>query len=279
MATDDETRIAELADQVEAVRPSLPAGFKLNPITFEKDDDSNYHMDCITGLANMRARNYQILEVEKFKAKLIAGRIVPAIATATALATGLICLDLYKVVQDKKIEDYRNTFVNLALPLLAASEPLPMKKESFKDLEWSLWDRWQLQGDLTVQEVLDWLTAKGLEAYSISYGPAMLYNNIFPKHQERLGTKLSELCRTVGKAEIPEWRKSFDIVIACEDEEGNDVDIPLVTIQFRQHTGLQICTVVRMIRIFNVDEYVSVSGATVQQNFYAAMFCLWHVLP
>jgi ubiquitin-activating enzyme E1 len=34
----------------------------------------------------------------------------------------------------------------------------------FKDLEWSLWDRWILEGDLTVQQVLDWFKVKPLAA-------------------------------------------------------------------------------------------------------------------
>jgi ubiquitin-activating enzyme E1 len=69
-------------------RQELPAGYRLQSVQFEKDNDANYHMDLITGLANLRARNYDVPEVDKLKAKLIAGKIIPAIATATAMATG-----------------------------------------------------------------------------------------------------------------------------------------------------------------------------------------------
>ena len=73
---------------------------------------------------------------------------------------------------------------------------------------------------------------KQLEAYSISFGQSLLYNNIFPKHRDRLGKKLSELVRTVAKTELPAARRHFDIVVACEDEDGEDVDAPLVSIQY-----------------------------------------------
>ena len=66
----------------------------------------------------------------------------------------MVCLELLKVVAgDKKIEDYRNTFANLALPLFAMAEPIPPKECKYQALKWTLWDRWTLEGDLTVQQV------------------------------------------------------------------------------------------------------------------------------
>lgn len=81
--------------------------------------------------------------------------------------------------------------------------------------------------------MLDWFETRGLTAYSISCGQSLLYNNIFPKHKERLDKKMSELVVTVAKMQVPEWRRHFDVVVACEDEEGEDLDVPLVSIRFR----------------------------------------------
>jgi ubiquitin-activating enzyme E1 len=209
------------------------AEYRLSVIEFEKDDDTNFHMECIAGLSNMRARNYDIAEVDKLQAKLIAGRIIPAIATTTAMATGLVCLELYKVIHKAPLESFRNTFANLALPLFAMAEPIAPKFQTYKDEKWSLWSRWIIEKDYTVRELLKYFEDKELECYSVSYGPALIYNAMFPRHKERMDQKLSELVQTVGKITFPAKRKHFDLIAATETTEGEDIDVPLISIVFR----------------------------------------------
>lgn len=111
-------------------QPSTLAGYRLNPVEFEKDDDTNHHIDFVTAAANLRALNYNIEPATRHQAKQIAGKIIPAIATTTSLVTGLVCLELYKLIDGKnEIENYKNGFVNLALPFFGFSEPIAAPKK------------------------------------------------------------------------------------------------------------------------------------------------------
>ncbi|KAL9265455.1 Ubiquitin-activating enzyme E1 1-like protein [Drosera capensis] len=232
-SVDDASVINDLITRLERCHVTLVQNFMMKPIQFEKDDDTNYHMDLIAALANMRARNYSIPEVDKLKAKFIAGRIIPAIATTTAMATGLVCLELYKVLDGgHKVEDYRNTFANLALPLFSIAEPVPPKVFKHRDMSWTVWDRWMMNGNPTLRELLQWLKDKGLNAYSISCGSSLLFNIMFPRHKERMDKKVIDLAREVAKVEIPPYRRHVDVVVACEDEDDNDVDIPPISVYF-----------------------------------------------
>lgn len=72
----------------------------------------------------MRARNYKITECNFHKTKMIAGKIIPAIATTTAMITGCVTAEIYKFVQKlEDVEKYKNAFINLATPSWLFSEP------------------------------------------------------------------------------------------------------------------------------------------------------------
>jgi len=238
---DHETKVQEIVTSLPT--PSSLAGYRLFPIDFEKDDDSNHHIDFITACSNLRARNYAIKESSRHETKFIAGKIIPAIATTTALVTGVVCLELYKLAQGKtQLEDYRNFSCNLALPLFASSDPLPpaTTKAILKTGEWnwSLWDRLDVNlGDCTLSELVDHFQDKyGLEINMLSFGAAMLYNNFgmpAKKVAERMKSKITEIIRTVANHEFAPKEKYLTLEACVNNEEGEDIEIPSVRLQFR----------------------------------------------
>lgn len=218
--------------------PSSLAGFRLQPVDFEKDDDMNHHIDFITAASNLRARNYGITEADRHKTKLIAGKIIPAIATTTALAVGLVCLELYKIIDGKDdIEQYKNGFVNLALPFFGFSEPIAAAKQTYNGTDWTLWDRFEINGDPTLQEFIDWFDKEhNLELSMVSQGVSMLWSAFTPRAraQERLPKKMSVLVEEVSKKPLPSWQKSLLVEVMANDKEGEDVEVPYALVRIAQ---------------------------------------------
>ncbi|KAI8819476.1 uncharacterized protein EV422DRAFT_534882 [Fimicolochytrium jonesii] len=229
-------------DELDTLVKSLPppshlAGLRLKPVEFEKDDDSNFHIDFITAASNLRATNYAITLADRHRTKFIAGKIIPAIATTTALVTGLVCLELYKILGGAdKIEDFKNGFINLALPFFGFSEPIAAQKLKYHETEFSLWDRFEVQGDVTLKQLIDHFKEKyELEITMLSCEATMLYSFFMAKKklEERLTFPISKIIETIQKKPIPPHVRALVLIACVNDREGEDVEVPYIRVVIR----------------------------------------------
>ena len=246
---DDEPAIAATLESLRALCQGLG---ELVPADFEKDDDTNFHIDFINACANLRARNYSITECDRNKTKMIAGKIIPAIATTTAMITGVVSNEIFKFVQGKNdIETFKNCFVNLALPQIMFSQPDDIIKNKSKEFDpimcgpitcipegYTNYDKIVIQeGSMTFQQLFDWLKDnKGLEISMVTCGEVALYNAYLPgnKHASRLGEKIEEVFSRISvEKPIPEGRRYLKIDVGgVIIESGADFQIPPIKYYF-----------------------------------------------
>ncbi|GAM23523.1 hypothetical protein SAMD00019534_066980 [Acytostelium subglobosum LB1] len=197
----------------------------LAPQDFEKDDDRNHHIDFITAASNMRARVYTITEVDRFKVKLIAGKIIPAIATTTSVVSGLVSLEMIKVLcKHAGLEPYKNCFLNLALPYFSLCEPGAAPKIKVTNtVSCTLWDKWEIENsNITVEEFIQFFNDKyGLKVSGIYQNSALVFMAALPFHRRRLSIPLKQLLEDL------EGKKYIDLFVLFSDN-GEDVKGPPV---------------------------------------------------
>ena len=165
--TNSNVHVIQLAQAVKALDPSIVE--RLHSEEFEKDDLSLGHVAFASAASNIRCAIYSLPLVDSLHVQRVAGKIVPAVATTTALVAGLVSLELVKVASERVhyrkklqqhlhqqegqeqrpissdftdlnrlyssseardaekgrlLERFRNTFANLARPLLAFAQPV-----------------------------------------------------------------------------------------------------------------------------------------------------------
>jgi len=143
-------------------------------------------------------------------------------------------LELYKVIDGKnKLEDYKNGFVNLALPFFGFSEPIAAKKSKYGSVEWTLWDRFEFKNDPTLKDVVSYFQKEKLDITMVSQGVSMLWSSFIgkKKSEERLPMKFSRLVEHVSKKSIPSYIKHLIVEVMVSDEEGEDVEVPFIVIR------------------------------------------------
>lgn len=219
---------------------------KANPIPFEKDDDTNFHLgrsalfkscfdlcfnffktniDFVCATSNLRAINYSIPPVDRSKSKVIAGKITPAIATTTSYVAGATCLEFYKILlkglksHEKKnsLEISRDLWSNSAISYYDLSESKPARKLKYFGKEYTIWDRFEVE-DGSLSDFLNYFKKNHkfvVTSISVPATGRSIFLNVPKPSAQRLNTTVSDLVSSVGKFDCS-GRSQVWLIIAAE---------------------------------------------------------------
>jgi len=183
------------------------------PQVFEKDDDTNYHIMWINSASNIRAQNYSIEPVDFHTTKGIAGRIIPAVATTTSIVAGLITIEMIKYLYCNKIENFKSTFVNLALNVFVSADPIDAKKIRIAGQEFNSWFKFVENEDLVLENFLE----KYNELFKTTITMVGLESSLI--YAEFLGCDTSKKISKFIEENFDGIKKNkYILTISCDDE-------------------------------------------------------------
>lgn len=224
LSSEEERDAITHLEQAIATDRVTPERLRMSPLQFEKDDDSNGHMDFVTSASSLRAIMYSIEPADRLKTKRIAGKIIPAIATATAAVAGLVALELIKVVGGFGFESHKNCFFNLAIPVVVLTEPAAVKQTLIRNnIYYTIWDCWTVFGheDFTLSDFMNAVREKyGIEPTMVVHGVKMLYVPVMPGHSKRLKLTMHKLIKPSVD------RRYVDLTVSFAPEADGDEDLP-----------------------------------------------------
>eukprot|EP01125_Pyxidicula_operculata_P007734 TRINITY_DN2618_c0_g2_i1.p1 TRINITY_DN2618_c0_g2~~TRINITY_DN2618_c0_g2_i1.p1 ORF type:complete len:1109 (+),score=289.29 TRINITY_DN2618_c0_g2_i1:54-3380(+) len=189
---EDRERSSKIIAEIKSLDLARVRGRSMNVQQFEKDDDTNFHIDFMTASTNMRAWNYSIPTVTRHRCKMIAGKIIPAVATTTAMITGVNTMELYKVILNLPADKYLNSNINLGTSEYQLFAPSPPKKaqEVFDPIEndtlvpvpdgFTCWDKIKVEeSNLTVSQFVEKFPEIHRGVVCESFGNAETSNEFF----------------------------------------------------------------------------------------------------
>lgn len=141
-----------------------------DPQEFEKDDDLNYHIDFLTCSTNLRAWNYDIKASPRHTVKVTAGRIIPALATTTAMVCGLVDIEFCKLIlglESQGADKFLNSNINLAsgsanFTTFAPDPPVPISTglDAPHPETFTSWDKMEISAkrkEISVEQLVQYI--------------------------------------------------------------------------------------------------------------------------
>merc|ERR1719158_364556 len=158
------------------------------------------------------------------------------------MTTGLVMLEVYKIVAGLPIEQIRSSNFNLAVNHYAFFEPMEAEKTKYRDTEFTLWDTIDIDArEMTLQDLLDHFEEElNFEVSMVSTmgsNPVCLFSFFMSDAvtEPRLEQSVLALVEDVTKRPVPPSQLSvlLDIAVDDPDDEDAEIDIPPVRLTVR----------------------------------------------
>lgn len=213
---------------------------------FDKDDETKGHVEFLYAFTNLRAENYDIEKCDISKVKMVAGKIVPAIASTTAAVVGIVALQLYIMKTTDDIKNLRNCYFDLARNVICfenlrmnkfikdGNDKLEERKKRYKLIpeKYSIWDYLIINQTLTIKQFLDYMKKEyNVEVTSIISKKIILFlknnstNDIFDK-------KIEEVYNNISSIKLFENKKYLMLEISGEVDDCI-AKMPLIKYNFK----------------------------------------------
>ena len=118
-----EKKINEIKTEIDQYLRKYKNKINYKPTKYEKDTMDINQINFVYYASNLKAKNYNIENLEKVKIKIIAGKIIPAIITSTSSIAGLLALQFYVLSQSCDCKNFRTGIMDLSDNTLALGIP------------------------------------------------------------------------------------------------------------------------------------------------------------
>jgi ubiquitin-activating enzyme E1 len=159
---------------------------------------------------------------------MIAGKIIPAIATTTAAITGIVSLQLYTLYQTNKIDFLRDCYLNLGINSMIMSEPREAIKNKDKDNDpillgpvkaippnWTVWDKITINQSMTCKELIDYIMKTyNVEVSIITAGNTTIIQTFMGNAKTRMDRKIEDIYNEQSKIKLSDDTKYLNLDIS-----------------------------------------------------------------
>ena len=213
---------------------------------FDIDNRANGHIDFIYAFTNLRAENYNIEKCELTKVKMIAGKIIPAIASTTAAIVGIVSLQLYVLSQTQNIQFLRNCYFDLGRNVICfenirknkkietGNDKIDNNKKKFKLVpeSYTIWDYININESMTFTQFIEYIkTQFNVYVTSITSNGINLYLKDLSSN-DILDKKIEDFYNEISSIKLPENKKYLMLEIDGDINEFS-AKMPLFKYNFK----------------------------------------------